>query len=33
LEVTPENFRIRKRILNTTERAKETKRAKELINA
>ncbi|MEW6084061.1 MAG: translational GTPase TypA [Chloroflexota bacterium] len=31
LEVTPENFRIRKRILNTEERGKQTKKAKELI--
>ncbi len=31
LEVTPANFRIRKRILNTEERGKQTKRAKELI--
>lgn len=29
LEVTPENFRIRKRILNTDERGKQTKKAKE----
>ena len=29
LEVTPENFRIRKRILNTEERGKQTKKAKE----
>jgi GTP-binding protein len=29
LEVTPINFRIRKRILNTEDRGKETKRAKE----
>ncbi|MDX1521958.1 MAG: translational GTPase TypA [Anaerolineae bacterium] len=33
LEVTPLSFRIRKRILNTTERQKETKRAKELMKA
>jgi GTP-binding protein len=31
LEVTPENYRIRKRILNTEERGKQTKRAKEAI--
>lgn len=31
LEVTPENFRIRKRILDTEERGKQTKRAKELL--
>ncbi len=31
LEVTPENFRIRKRILNTDERGKQTKKAKELM--
>lgn len=31
LEVTPTNFRIRKRILNTDERGKQTKRAKELL--
>jgi GTP-binding protein len=31
LEVTPENYRIRKRILNTDERGKQTKKAKELI--
>ncbi|MBL8101732.1 MAG: translational GTPase TypA [Anaerolineales bacterium] len=29
LEVTPENFRIRKRILSTDERGKQTKKAKE----
>lgn len=29
LEVTPENFRIRKRILNTEERGKQAKKAKE----
>ncbi len=29
LEVTPENFRIRKRILNTEERGKQSKKAKE----
>jgi GTP-binding protein len=32
LEVTPENFRIRKRILNTDERGKQTKKAKELLD-
>ena len=31
LEVTPENFRIRKRILNTDERGKQQKKAKELL--
>ncbi|MBV6395450.1 MAG: GTP-binding protein TypA/BipA [Anaerolineales bacterium] len=31
LEVTPETFRIRKRILNTDERGKQTKKAKELL--
>ena len=31
LEVTPENFRIRKRILNTEERGKSQKKAKELL--
>ncbi len=31
LEVTPESFRIRKRILDSEERGKQTKRAKELI--
>jgi len=31
LEVTPENFRIRKRILDSEERGKQTKRARELI--
>lgn len=31
LEVTPDNFRIRKRILDTEERGKQTKRAKELL--
>lgn len=31
LEVTPENFRIRKRILETEERGKQTKRAKEIL--
>jgi GTP-binding protein len=33
LEVTPENFRIRKRILNTEERGKQQKKAKELLEA
>lgn len=32
LEVTPLNFRIRKRILNTEERGKQTKKAKEVLN-
>jgi GTP-binding protein len=31
LEVTPEAYRIRKRILDTEERGKQTKKAKELI--
>ncbi len=31
LEVTPENFRIRKRILDTESRGKQTKKAKELL--
>jgi len=31
LEVTPESYRIRKRILNTDERGKQTKKAKELL--
>ncbi len=31
LEVTPETFRIRKRILNTDERGKQTKKAKEML--
>lgn len=31
LEVTPVNFRIRKRILNTEERGKQTKKAKEVL--
>jgi GTP-binding protein len=31
LEVTPENYRIRKRILNTDERGKKTKSAKEAL--
>ena len=33
LEVTPEAFRIRKRILNTTERGRLTKKAKEALEA
>ena len=33
LEVTPENYRIRKRILNTEKRTKEQKKAKELLQA
>jgi GTP-binding protein len=33
LEVTPESYRIRKRILNTTERGRVTKKAKEAIEA
>ncbi len=33
LEVTPENYRIRKRILNTEERGKLTKKAKEALEA
>jgi GTP-binding protein len=33
LEVTPLNFRIRKRILDTEERGKQTKKAKELVDA
>lgn len=32
LEVTPLNFRIRKRILNTEERGKQTKKAKEALS-
>jgi len=32
LEVTPVNFRIRKRILDTEERGKQTKKAKEVLN-
>jgi GTP-binding protein len=32
LEVTPINFRIRKRILSSDERGKQTKKAKELLN-
>jgi len=32
LEVTPLNFRIRKRILNTDERGKQTKKAKEVLS-
>jgi GTP-binding protein len=31
LEVTPLNYRIRKRILNTEERGKQTKRVKEVV--
>jgi GTP-binding protein len=31
LEVTPENFRIRKRILDTEERGKQSKKAKEFL--
>ncbi len=31
LEVTPETFRIRKRILNADERGKQTKKAKEMM--
>jgi GTP-binding protein len=31
LEVTPETYRIRKRILDTEERGKQTKKARELI--
>jgi len=31
LEITPINFRIRKRILNTEDRGKLTKKAKELL--
>ncbi len=31
LEVTPENYRIRKRILSTDERGKQTKKVKEQI--
>jgi GTP-binding protein len=31
LEVTPLNFRIRKRILDSEERGKQVKKAKELI--
>ncbi len=33
LEVTPENYRIRKRILDTEERGKQTKKAKEALEA
>ena len=32
LEVTPMNYRIRSRILNTEERGKQTKKAKELLD-
>jgi GTP-binding protein len=31
LEVTPESYRVRKRILNTDERGKQTKKAKEAL--
>jgi GTP-binding protein len=31
LEVTPESYRIRKRILDTEARGKQTKKAKELV--
>jgi GTP-binding protein len=31
LEVTPESYRIRKRILNTDQRGRVTKKAKELL--
>ena len=31
LEVTPENYRIRKRILNTGERGKQTKKTREQL--
>jgi GTP-binding protein len=31
LEVTPESYRIRKRILNTEERGKQTKKIKEQL--
>jgi GTP-binding protein len=33
LEVTPKNLRIRKRILDRHQRARETKRAKEALGA
>ena len=33
LEVTPENFRIRKRILSTDDRGKQSKKIKEQIEA
>jgi GTP-binding protein len=33
LEVTPENLRIRKRLLNKNDRARELKRAKEMTRA
>jgi GTP-binding protein len=33
LEVTPQNYRIRKRILNSEERGKQNKKAKEVLNA
>lgn len=32
LEVTPKSYRIRKRILNTQDRGKQTKKAKELLD-
>lgn len=33
LEITPDNYRIRKRILDTEERGKQSKKAKELLEA
>ncbi len=33
LEVTPEKFHVRKRILNTDKRGKQQKKAKELLEA
>ena len=33
LEVTPQSYRIRKRILDTEERGKQQKKAKELLEA
>jgi GTP-binding protein len=33
LEVTPQNYRIRKRILDSEERGKQNKKAKEILNA
>jgi GTP-binding protein len=33
LEVTPQNFRIRKRILDSEERGKQTKKAKEVLES
>ena len=33
LEITPESYRIRKRILKTTDRARSTKKTKEAIEA